>query len=163
MARGLLCVALIMSLCIAVGCGSRQSALDDREGAKPVDIGSPADWPVGATMYETSTWIVKQDVDGEMRLWALDIRAPGMKQESTKFEPDEGIFYTKGRERSWNADGSAIHTLSRGTRAGEEGNPMRRRFVAIDKKTGHVLLYRFRSVEKTEVDDMDEGAYVLAQ
>ncbi len=153
-------VALL--LCVAAGCGgSGKSALENAESAKPVDIGAPDQWPVGAKQYDSTIWIVKEDIDGEMRMWALATTAPAPATGLTKYDPEEEVFYDKGRERTWRLDGTAIHTLLKGTRKGEEAPGMRRKVVELDRKTGHVMLYKFKSVAPRSIEDPDEGAYVV--
>ncbi|MHC4712397.1 MAG: hypothetical protein ACYTAN_03870 [Planctomycetota bacterium] len=162
MVRRLPILVVVLSLCIAAGCGGKsKSVLETQDGAKPADIGAPDEWSVGAEQFDSTVWIVKQEVDGEMRMWALATVVPGIKKDLTKFDPDEEVFYEKGRRRTWRMDGTAIHTIPKGERQGEEAQGLARKVVELDRKTGHVLLYKFKAVMVKDLEDPDEGAYVV--
>lgn len=161
MVRGWLVVGVIVVIALAVGC--RETALDTAPKVKPSNIGAPEKWPMGVKTYANGRiYIVKMDVEGETRLWAIDAKVPIAAGTLVKYDAGQKIFYDKGRKRTYDADGTARHTVPSGPMKGGPAPPLRRREVRLDRKTGNVLLYQYRSLALEDYDNLKAGAYVLA-
>ena len=162
MIRRLIYLVIILGVSAAFGCGGRESALDKASGSKPTDLGVPGDWPMGAKMYGTRTWIVKDDSSGETRMWALEAGVPGsVSTEITKYDSNQHIFYEKGRIRRYNLDGTAIHTILMGPKKGETAPSLRRKRIMLDKETGHVQVILYGGVEPQDWDNEKKGGQIV--
>ncbi len=146
---------------LVFGCGGSPDVLKTAPPAKPTDIGAAAGIPEGVSAFKTTHWIVKQNVSGENRVWALGMRVQGPKGTATQFDPKENIFFDQGRKHTFDINGNALHKIPSGEKAGEPGLPLIRYKVELDAATGHVMLYGYDVLKKDEREDPLKGGYVV--
>lgn len=159
MGRSFMLAGMIVVVAFAMGCGGRDKPLDTTERAKPTDIGTPDQWPMGTELYKNRIWIVKQDVGGETRMWAIESSVPYFAQ-SLQFNTKTQVFYGKGRKRRYDINGIALHTVLTGPKKGGDAPDLRRKKLELDRETGHILLYMFGMVPQEEWEERNSGGYI---
>jgi len=161
MVRKLFLGAVILALgALAFGCGGSEDPFKNAKAPKPIDLGDPAGIPMGVSTYGISRWIVKENVDGENHIWAVDNKIPGPKAGTTAYDPDKNIFYDETRKHTYDTNGIALHKIPTGPKAGGPGVPLPRYRVGKDEASGHVLLYS-ETVPNDSRNDVAKGAYVV--
>ncbi|MCD6405783.1 MAG: hypothetical protein J7M19_08145 [Planctomycetes bacterium] len=160
MIRRLLLVGIIVAVGFSLGCGGGTSPLDIASEGKPKDIGTAADWPMGAKIFASNVWITKVDKDGEVRLMAVYGKAPEPGAGYVKYDPDSGIFYTRRREFTYDLEGNSLKKYESGEFKGLGRFPLIRKPVEIDAESGHILVYFFGKVVPNDRDDPEKRAYV---
>jgi hypothetical protein len=163
MGRSLVLSMLVVTMGVWVlGCGGQPEFAKTAPTAKPIDIGDPATVAMGATLMQNGQdWIVKTDVNGEKRIYVLINRAPGTT-EGVQYDPEQKQFYSKDRSKKYDERGNALHTIAKGPNAGQPAASMQIRPVALDPKTGHIMLSGNKSIAKGERDNKAKGAYIVA-
>ena len=160
MVRGWLMAGAVLLIAMAAGCG--KSPMDDAPRAKPSDIGLPEKWPMGVTSYAAGQiFVVKEEFEGETRLFALESKVPYAGASLVKYDPQRKVFYDKGRVRTYTLEGIALHTMPVGPNKGQKAPPLRRKRVELDRKTGHVLLYQYGMVLPKDYSNPKKLAYVV--
>jgi len=161
MIRSLLAAIVIVALGLGLGCGGGPDPLEGVAPAKPKDIGTPDQWPMGAKMYENGpVFIVKQDVGGEVRMWA-PVAKITMLGLDLQYDPDKEIFHDKGRKRQYDLEGRALFEIFRGPDKGKTPPPLDRKKIEYDQETGHILLYLYKNVPEEDWDDPGKGGYIV--
>ena len=154
-----LLAGMVVVLAFAMGCGGGDDPLDRAEKVKPTDIGTPDEWPVGATLCNNRIWIVKQEVDGEMRMWAIDSSVPNFA-DAVQFAPETQVFHDKGRKRRYDMSGTALHSVLTGPKKGGDAPDLWRKKLELDRETGHILLSMFGMVQQEDWENSKSGGYI---
>ena len=162
MGRRLILVTLTVTLMAAIGCGGgTPDAIRNAPAAKPVNIGNPGSFGMGVTPYLTTHFIVKEQFDGETRMYALASGVPGGKAKALAYHPDAKMFVEEGSFRRYDINGKALHKIAKGPKKGEIAAPMDRFKVTLDPKTGSLLLEEYTVLDMEFRDNKDQGAYVV--
>ena len=168
MKHRLILVVLVAAVCVAAfGCGGGgNEALNNATPAKPQDIGDPNSIATGVTEWKGQFFIVKTDVDGEMRLWVVSKRIRGKDGGMVEWLPEQKMFADSNRNHRYDIGGLALHKVKSpqaGDNAGLPGFRLHRYKVELDPSTGHVMLYNFQSlsVSDEELSDAVTGAYIV--
>lgn len=154
-----LCVA-VAAVCI--GCSGPDMS---KTVHPPTDIGDPDDYDMGVTDLGQRNWLVKQDVDGETRIWVLSGVVPALAEsEFLKYDKGMKIFHDNGRRRKYNLDGIALHSILRGSRKGEEAPALTFKKIELEEGTGSLLLHRASIIrDAADKKDPSKGGYVVVE